>query len=106
MSIVPDAKRALYSAATEKEFLGMVLRYARLRGWLAIHHFDSRRSQRGFPDVLAVRGGRIVALELKTERGRVTEDQREWIRRLGECAGVEARIVRPSDWDEVLELLK
>jgi len=62
----------------------------RLRGWKYTHHHDSRRSVPGWPDVFAVRGTRLVALEIKTMRGRVSREQAEWIETPG-AAGVEAR---------------
>jgi hypothetical protein len=67
------------------------------------HETDSRRSKKGFPDLVIVGLGVIFA-ELKTERGKVTADQQEWLDRLRD-AGVEHYVWRPSDWDFVLARL-
>lgn len=42
---------------------------------------------RGFPDVLAIRGDRIIAAELKSDRGRLTDEQSQWLDALA-AAGV------------------
>jgi hypothetical protein len=82
---------------TEKTLQGLVERCARLFSWRAYHTYDSRRSAPGFPDLILIRGERLVAVELKSERGRVTEAQLAWLMDL-KRAGVEAFVWRPSDW--------
>jgi hypothetical protein len=62
-------------------------------------------SLRGVPDFLGVVNGRFVALELKTETGRVAPLQEYHIKKLEE-AGAYACIVRPSTWDEVYKELQ
>jgi len=56
----------------------------------------------GIPDVMVVLDGRLEAWELKTERGVVTEEQLRWRRALSD-AGVIHHIVRPADYDELIE---
>jgi hypothetical protein len=53
----------------------------------------------GFPDLVMVRGGRIVVAELKSHTGRLADEQRMWI---GDFAatGAEAFVWRPSDWTD------
>ena len=82
----------------ERAFQEAVLQLARLHGWLAYHTHDSRRSQAGFPDLVLVRGQRVVFAELKSAKGRVRPAQRVWLDRL-EAAGAETYLWRPSDWD-------
>lgn len=86
-------------AATEKGFQRVVIEYARLRGWNIYHTHDSRRSPAGFPDLVLVRE-RVVFAELKSERGRLTVEQRAWLAAL-RTAGVEVFCWRPSQWDEI-----
>lgn len=86
--------------AGEKVFLAGVLQLARRCGWLAYHTHDSRRSEPGFPDLVATRGGRVVFAELKTARGRVSAAQRAWLEALGKTAGpaVSVFVWTPEDW--------
>ena len=84
----------------------MVLTAAGYLGYRCYHTFDSRRSARGFPDAVCVKDGRLLALEFKTERGKVSPEQEEWIAELADVPGVTAMIARPDDWDRVLALLQ
>jgi hypothetical protein len=54
------------------------------------------RSQKGCPDILAWRAGKAYALELKSQKGRVTPEQSAWIDRF-EREGFTARVVRSLD---------
>lgn len=100
---------------TEKEFSQAIVDIARLLGWRVYRTHDSRRSPAGFPDLVLVRDGRLVFAELKTERGRVTADQQEWLAALGEVEQsvdgwtekfVRVYVWRPSDWPEIESVLK
>lgn len=86
---------------TERQLQEMVIALARARGWLCYHTFDSRRSAAGFPDLVLARNGVVLFAELKSEKGRLREDQRSWINALGEIA----HVWRPSDFDEIKEVL-
>lgn len=90
---------------TERAFMAQIVRYATLMGWRCHHTFDSRRSSAGVPDILAVRRPRVVWLETKSERGRLTAEQRAWLDDLRAC-GQEAHCVRPSQWKFVEALLR
>lgn len=63
-------------------------------GWACYHTHDSRGSEPGFPDLILVREGRMIAAELKGDKGRVSEEQTAWIAALDRVPGVDARIVR------------
>lgn len=102
--------------ATEDEWKATVVAALRLSGWRFIH-FRPAQDRRGrwstplegdlgFPDVVAVRDGWILALELKTERGRVSDDQRAWLNDLAKVPNVVAAIVRPSAWRWLERALK
>jgi hypothetical protein len=97
---------AVPKAVTEADLQANVLALAGHRGWLRYHTFDSRRSAAGFPDLVLVRGDRLVFAELKRERGRVTTEQRHWLAALGEVTRVDARLWRPSDWRSIEEALR
>lgn len=94
----------LRPAVSEADFLATVIELATLCGWLVYHTYDSRRSQAGFPDLVLVRGGRLVFAELKTAKGPVRPAQQRWLKEL-EASGVEAFIWRPKDWEEIEQLL-
>lgn len=65
---------------TEKQFMGQVIQLAKLFGWLIYHTHDSRRSVAGFPDLILLRGGRLLVVELKVGKNRATADQQAWLR--------------------------
>lgn len=94
----------IVATTTEKAWQAQVLAIARLAGWLVYHPFDSRRSVPGFPDLTLVRGPRLMFVELKTQKGRVTTDQQKWLDALG-SASVEVYVWRPADHDEVVATL-
>lgn len=93
-------------AVTEREFLRMVAELARLLGWRVYHPWLSIRSERGWPDVALCRPPRLILAELKTDRGRVTPSQAEWLDLLGACPGVEVHLWRPADLDTIAAVLR
>lgn len=93
-------------AMSERDWQQRVLDLAALRGWRMFHPHDSRRSTAGWPDIAAVRRGRLVLAELKAEAGRVSAEQRAWLDDLGACVGVEVHLWRPSDWPAVQQVLR
>jgi hypothetical protein len=81
--------------------------HARTLGWLVYHTHDPRRSEPGWPDAFCVRGGRAVAVELKTANGRTSKAQERWIRELDMVPGVSAFVARcPRDWPRITEALR
>lgn len=82
-----------------------VIPLARLRGWRVYHTHDSRRSPAGFPDLFMVRFKRLVAAELKSQRGKITVDQKLWLMSLS-AAGIETYVWRPEDRPEIAAVLK
>src|SRR5205085_1848486 len=84
---------------TEKGFMATLKQFAELHGWSWYHTRDSRRSPEGFPDVVLVRE-RVIYAELKTDVGKLTLAQKEWLSRL-RAAGQEVYIWRPCMWPEI-----
>ena len=66
-------------------------------GWTYYHTYDSRRSNRGLPDIIALRGPRLIWRELKDMTGRLTTDQKVWKLAL-ETAGQDWGLWRPDQW--------
>ena len=100
-----EGRAALDAAISEKAFAQQVVDAARLTGWLVYRTFDSRRSPAGFPDLVLVRGGRLMFWELKTMRGRLSSAQLDWLAALAD-AGADAMLVSPRDWDAIVEMLR
>jgi hypothetical protein len=90
---------------TERAFQSQVVRLARLFGWACYHTRDSRRSEAGFPDLVMVRRPRVVWAELKSERGRLSPEQKAWIEEL-RASGQAVYIWRPSSWQEIERVLR
>lgn len=90
---------------SEKQFQAAVVEYAKLNGWKTYHTFDSRRSDPGFPDLVLSRGDRLVFLELKSETGRASTAQLEWLDALHRAPGITVGVVRPRDWSTIEEML-
>ena len=93
----------------EAELLHLVLDLAQLRGWLWQHEWDSRRKagrtgSAGCPDLILLRPPRLLWVELKTARGRLSSEQQEWKDQL-QAAGQEYYLWRPADWPHIMTIL-
>jgi hypothetical protein len=98
---------------TERQLQESIIELATVLGWLSYHTFDSRRSTAGFPDLVLVRGSRILFAELKDAKGARSLEQDVWaeqlervataVAKLAECeftdpAHIGYRLWRPADW--------
>lgn len=88
---------------SEKEWQAQVVELARMLGWKRYHTFRSDRSSPGWPDEALVRD-RLILLELKTEQGKLSPAQKEWIRALLD-AGVEVYVARPRHLEQLAAIL-
>lgn len=88
----------------ENVFQADVIRLAKTFGWMVYHTFDSRRSEEGFPDLVMVRGKRIVCAELKSAGGKTTAAQDAWLAAI-RAAGPEVYLWRPADWSAIEAIL-
>ncbi|HET6497116.1 MAG TPA: VRR-NUC domain-containing protein [Thermoleophilia bacterium] len=102
----PGAEPAIDLGMSERHFQLLVLERARELGWLAYHTHDSRRSAAGFPDLTLVHleTGKLMFVELKTERENPTPPQRQWLEAL-QRGGHFAECWKPSDWPRAHALL-
>jgi hypothetical protein len=89
---------------TEKQFMAQIVSLAKLYGWKVYHTFDSRRSTAGYPDLTLVRGYRLIFAEVKTDTGKVTDEQWGWINAL-DLTGATAELWRPMNWEHIQEML-
>lgn len=93
------------TAVTEKRWQAQVVELLKACGWAVYHTYDSRRSPAGFPDIVAIRGRRLLALELKTLAGEATPEQLAWLRAFEGVEAVDAAVLRPSNDLSALEEL-
>lgn len=102
---------------TEKAWQQTVVEVARLYGWRFIFHaphggqagrvaLGQVPEGTGFPDLLMVKGPRLIVAELKTRIGKIRPGQMEWLEALRAVGGVEAYLWRPADWPEVQRVLR
>lgn len=77
----------------ESDIRKQVQEYLRWKGWFVYYNLQGLGCYPGLPDLVAVKAGRVVHIELKTKRGRQSDKQYEF-----ECdlkvAGGEYMVVR------------
>lgn len=100
---------------TEEEWQRQVVELAGILGWKHLHvrrtigrggRWTTSTNLKGFPDLMLWHEGmrRVVAAELKSERGRLSPEQVDVLRSL-RAAGMEAYVWKPSDLGDVKRLL-
>jgi hypothetical protein len=114
---------------TERRFQAQVIELAEVLGWKIRHdratnqrrdcrvcHAPFRcagcstpltivRNDPGLLDLLLTRRPRIIWAEIKTDRGKLTDDQKLMLAELREC-GQEAYVFRPKTWEQIVRLLR
>ena len=109
------------TAITEKQFQRQVIQFARMCGWRIAHFRPAQNSKgqwrtpvaadgKGFPDLVLVRGVNLIFAELKTDKGRLQPEQKQWLEALDTVGMIAARAVktvvwRPENWDEIERIL-
>jgi len=99
---------------TEADFQKQVIDLAHLLQY-RVAHFRPAKTDRGwrtpvsadgagFPDLVLVGRGRVIFAELKSDKGKLSEDQKAWVNAL-RSNGAQAYVWRPSDMDEVVATL-
>ena len=94
-----------YKGVTEKQFQGQIQELAKMFGWLYYHTWRSIHSPAGFPDCVMVRKGRVIFAELKSEKGKVSPIQQEWLDALEESP-IEVYLWKPDQFEEIVEILR
>ena len=109
---------------SEKDFQATIIQLAQLCGWMIAHFRPAMTSKgwrtpvqgdAGFPDLVLVSppcksgprlGKRIVAfIEVKSDRGKLTAEQKKWLDALHDVDWVMARVWKPDDAQEVEDFL-
>jgi hypothetical protein len=88
---------------SEEDFQQQITDYCDLLGLKWHHETDSRRTRAGWLD-LVIAGNRVIFAELKSDKGKITTEQQQWIDRLA-MAGAEVYVWRPADWPDVQRIL-
>ncbi len=99
------AREAVDLAKSEADFQAQIVDLAELNGWWTWHDNDSRRNKAGFLDLFILRGAVLLCLEVKTEKGDISPKQQELVDKLKLVRIVQADIVRPRHWDQVVAVL-
>ena len=97
---------------TEKDFTSRVRVEAESAGWQLVYHtWNSKHSAAGFPDLVMVKGKRLIFAELKMNlphkpKGKLSSHQKEWLDGLAQVPGIEVYTWwYPDDVDEILDVL-
>ncbi len=90
---------------TEEELRVTVRELADVFGWKVFCSWSSKHSPYGEFDLRLIRPPRYIVAELKTEKGRVSEEQRATLLLLQACPALEVFVWRPSDLDEIERIL-
>lgn len=99
------ARELLDAEITEAELQALIVEAAKAFGWLIYHTHDSRHSAAGFPDLVLVRDGELLFVELKSAKGKISAAQTEWLALLGTVASIDVAMWRPHDLTDALARL-
>lgn len=110
---------------TEAQFQIQVVQLAQLLKWHVAHFRPARvivqgketwrtpvsGNGAGFPDLCMARAGLVIFAELKTDRGKLSPLQMDWLDALGGPAAAKGSrhrcyVWRPRDWPEIERVLK
>ena len=113
-----EFKAEVRNGWSEAQFTKEVLSLAKRCGWRTAHFRPGMTAKgqwvtavagdgKGFPDLILIRGHKMIAAELKVKKNVVEPDQQDWLDAFDDLcsAAVEARIWRPSDWPEIERIL-
>ena len=108
-------KERLLRGVSEKEWQASIVAAIRKvygHRALVFHVYNSKESDEGFWDLTVILppakpGGRnrMFLWECKTETGTVSEAQSSWLSAAHEAVLIEARVMRPSDVDHLMQVL-
>lgn len=99
---------------TEDQLTTRIIEAAITYGWLVTHFRPARTAKgyrtavqghKGFPDLVLVKGDRVIFAELKGLRGYLSNEQAIWLHRLRD-AGAEVYLWNERDWPFILALLQ
>lgn len=100
------SSNAYILSMTEEELTATVIELAMFHHWHVVH-FRPTRTMKGWrtllqghvgsPDLILARGGVVLLVELKSQRGILGKEQADWALAIGD----QYRLWRPSDLDTI-----
>lgn len=95
------------SPITHEQLRVSVVELATLLGYKCQWHWRSYHSPAGWPDLFLVRGERVIAVELKVKKDKVTTAQQEWLDILAATGKCETYVWRDTtDFQEITRILQ
>ena len=105
-----EARQVLLASMTEKELLADVVSRCHDYGVPVYHILDAQHHAKvigpGFPDLVIALPPDLYLIELKSEHGRMSPEQKAWQDTLSRCHNVRIGVIRPRDIDQLYELLQ
>ncbi len=118
-----ETQRVVNESYSEADFQENVVAEAERQGWRVYHvekvlvtkgskqYWITPVTEPDFPDLHLLRGGRIIYAELKRQKGYPTKGQKEYLGMLSAVAfvahgAIGVYVWRPSDMDDIIEILK
>ncbi len=102
-----SARPVVDAAQKEAKYQQQILDLARTLGWRCYHTWDSQHSEGGFPDIIAIRGPQLLALEIKGAKAKEPPlEQKGWINAFGQVRYVSADFIYPKDFPDLADTLK
>lgn len=104
------------SAVLEKDWQDTVVKTLRVLGWHTNHvrrtvgrgkRWTTSTSATGWPDLVCLRGPVLLAIELKSDAGKLTDAQQEWLGYFSGLPSARVWVLKPSDpWDQITVWLR
>ena len=88
--------------AEEKRFENKIKAFLKNQNCYHVKYFANRNTRSGVPDILACINGRFVGIEVKANKGKVSELQRWNLIHIRNSGGI-GLLVFPSDWEVFIE---
>lgn len=97
------ARASRAAKVPERGFQAMIVDLLDTLGYASCHTYPLRTEHgwrtgttaKGWPDLVALRGEFVVAIEVKSDTGRATSQQLDWLRRFAELGCGRAWLVSP-----------
>ncbi len=94
---------------SERDFTTKVIDRAKAMGWRVFHPRPARTAQgwrtagqgtpQGFPDLVLALDTLVLFVELKSQKGKLTDEQKDWL------LHTNGAVWRPRDWPAICEVL-